>query len=387
VRRQVGPHALLADRYISDKGLKAAMESDAAVAAAAAMAEDSDMNVNELLGQYLVSLRCSYATQFHEGLLSALPYRQIIDALSVAVDHVNDAKGEMTNVVSEDQFEWRQLEEMGFLELPLWLKCVSGVGCKRWTEEEYARRVEIVLAVMKAHEDTRQEALAMLNVLPSRFREILQASETVKERAETRYADLRNGDPEICRAVRTRQTCKLVLQRMRHEFESLRSTGQIGDADVGTYEVQFLPPYTQAHIHTPRTHALAFSQIVYVDRYTTCHAFLIHIPPTLCPLLLLQGILFHKRMHFRALPTVSQALPAVQMPNFNKNAANQAAFSEPITHYAQPMLSRVVTRNTTFDSARTVSRDSSFNSDIGFGMQQMQRPFGAYLPQNAFGRV
>jgi hypothetical protein len=266
VCRQVGPHALLADHYISDKGLNAAMESDAAVAASAAVAEDSDMNVNELLGQYLVSLRCSYTTQFHEGLLSALPYRQIIDALSVAVDHVNDAKGEMTNVVSEDQFEWRQLEEMGFLELPLWFKCVSGVVGKRWTGEEYARRVEIVLAVMKAHEDTRQEALAMLNVLPIRFREVLQASETVKERAETRYADLRNSDPEICRAVRTRQTCKLVLQRMRHEFESLRSTGQIGDADVGTYEVYF-PPRTlnRTYIHHARTHSLSHKSFMLTD--------------------------------------------------------------------------------------------------------------------------
>ena len=242
------------------------MESDAAVAASAAVAEDSDMNVNELLGQYLVSLRCSYTTQFHEGLLSALPYRQIIDALSVAVDHVNDAKGEMTNVVSEDQFEWRQLEEMGFLELPLWFKCVSNVVGKRWTGEEYARRVEIVLAVMKAHEDTRQEALAMLNVLPIRFREVLQASETVKERAETRYADLRNSDPEICRAVRTRQTCKLVLQRMRHEFESLRSTGQIGDADVGTYEVYFPPrTFNRTYIHHARTHSLSHKSFMLTD--------------------------------------------------------------------------------------------------------------------------
>ena len=45
---------------------------------------------NQFLGRYLMSLRCSYSSQFQNGLLSPLAYREIEQALKSAIDHSKD---------------------------------------------------------------------------------------------------------------------------------------------------------------------------------------------------------------------------------------------------------------------------------------------------------
>ena len=261
VSRQVGPQALFADRYIHDKDLKFVDEHESPEDDNTSRAgDDSTLNLNHFLGRYLVSLRCSYATQYHQGLISSLVYRRIITALSTAIDHVNDGDGEDLGEggdeeieLSDHKFEWAWLVEMGFLDLPLWLKvlqvlvessCLDSVFArewrqrmvKRWTRTEHARCIEIALAVKKAHADTRTTELSMLAGMPDCVKAILEASDEIREKAENRYADLSCRMPTIACAVRTRQSCQLVLSRIEHEYEVLHKTGQISEADFEKYE-------------------------------------------------------------------------------------------------------------------------------------------------------
>jgi len=275
VHRQVGPGALFADHYIHERHLAAA-----AVDEASESTEDFEgleFNTHHFLGRYLVSLRCSYACQFQNGLLSPLSYRRIITALSTAVDHANDGEGEAHYVseledtegsVAMDReiekgradrlrqkiFEWGWLEEMGFLDLPIWLKllqvlmgasCLDSVVSKpwrervvhRWTRAEYARCIEITLAVSRAHEDTLRCEQSMLDDEEKELaNEILFASQAIKELAENRYANLQYRMPEISCAVRTRQSCQLLLSRIEEEIETLHETAQISEAEFEQYE-------------------------------------------------------------------------------------------------------------------------------------------------------
>jgi hypothetical protein len=266
MHRQVGPHALLADKYIRDKDLYVAMVTQHAQEDCVELTGmDSELNVNHLLAQYLVSLKCSYAAQFHHAFLSPLAYRQIMTAMSAAIDcqktrkkrdaaDKEDEDEDFKVEVSQDKFEWGWLEEMGFLDIPPWLTYLSGllesraldsVISRQWrqtvisacTRAERARCVEIALAVKKAHEDTLQVEQSMLNDKPSCFKEILKTSQIIRRRAETLYAGFQCSEPALCCAVRTRQSCLLVLGKMHHEFEILHETGQIGESDFGTYEV------------------------------------------------------------------------------------------------------------------------------------------------------
>ena len=274
MHRQVGPHALLSDHYIADKNLFAAMIKGTEEEDSVVVAEDSALNVKRLLAQYLASLKCSYAAQFNQALLSPLAYREIMTAVCAAIDYVADQdEDEDSKVeVSEDKFEWRWLEEMGFLDIPRWLTFVSGLVessaldsvisrqwrqdlITAWTRVERARCVEIALAVKKAHEDTLQVEQSMLNELPSRFKEVLRTSRSIRRKAEARYADFQCNEPALCCAVRTRQSCQLVLDKMHQEFEILHGTGQIGNADFETYEVyQYNPSANTLKRASARAH-------------------------------------------------------------------------------------------------------------------------------------
>ena len=125
-----------------------------------------------------MSLRCSYSSQFQNGLLSPAAFRQIEQALKSAIDHANDSTSEAveqliakvsdSRVQLDDfKFEWGWLEYEGFLELPWWLTSLQeavepkrmrwklfsvffGYFARKWTRHEHARRLEIMLAVARA---------------------------------------------------------------------------------------------------------------------------------------------------------------------------------------------------------------------------------------------
>ena len=235
-------------------------------------------------GRYLVSLRCSYNTQYQHGLLSPLSYRRLITAIKTAIDHANDGQGidqdtafpeglplflerlgaagdkpgEDAAIAQTKKFEWGWLREMGFLELPIWLRllqvliessCLDSLGVskkwrtklvKRWTRSEHARMMEIALAVSRAHEDTLRCERAQfendeLNT-PTVVKEILAASQAIKEMAENSYANMQYDMPDISCAVRTRQSCQLMLSEVEKEVGTLFKTAQINEAEFEHYE-------------------------------------------------------------------------------------------------------------------------------------------------------
>ena len=233
------------------------------------------------LGRYLMSLRCSYSSQFQNGLLSPAAFRQIEQALKSAIDHANDSTSEAveqliakvsdSRVQLDDfKFEWGWLEYEGFLELPWWLTSLQeavepkrmrwklfsvffGYFARKWTRHEHARRLEIMLAVARAHEDTLRCELAMLAEEGNNMESVLHVlrdSRCIKEAAQNRYAALQFEQPDISCAVRTRQTCQLVLLDMKEEIDTLHTTAQISDEEFERYE------HTIFHKRLHFTHAL-----------------------------------------------------------------------------------------------------------------------------------
>ena len=93
-----------------------------------------------------------------------------------------------------------------------------------------------MLAVTRAHEDTLRCALHLLQEAPESIRKIFNYSHNIKEASENRYAALQYEYPDIACAVRTRQTCQLMLLHMQEEVETLHETAQISDAEHEHYE-------------------------------------------------------------------------------------------------------------------------------------------------------
>ena len=237
---------------------------------------------NQFLGRYLMSLRCSYSSQFQNGLLSPLAYREIEQALKSAIDHSKDktksaiekymakisddesdnrhsSRGSMnTSVQIEDfRFEWGWLGYERFLETPRWLSylqdaqkstrafdravaVLAGPFLKRWTDSSCAKRMEIMLAVARAHECVLRCEEAMFAEQNDAgkancIKRVLEESRAIKESAENRYASLQFQQPDIACAVRTRHTCQLVLKMAIDELETLRTSAQISDEEHEHY--------------------------------------------------------------------------------------------------------------------------------------------------------
>ena len=111
---------------------------------------------------------------------------------------------------------------------------------KRWTRSEHARVMEIALAVIHAHETTLRCERAQfeddeLNT-PTVVKEILSASQAIKELAENKYASMQYDLPDISCAVRTRQSCQLMLSEFEREVGMLFKTAQIDEAQFEHYE-------------------------------------------------------------------------------------------------------------------------------------------------------
>ena len=233
---------------------------------------------NQFLGRYLMSLRCSYSSQFQNGLLSPLAYREIEQALKSAIDHSKDktksaiekymakisddesdnrpssSRSSNTSVHIQDfRFEWGWLEYEKFLEVPRWLSYLQdaqkstrtfdravavlvGPVLKRWADFSCAKRMEIMLAVARAHEGVLRCEEAMFAEQNDAgkancIKRVLEESRAIKEAAENRYASLQFQQPDIACAVRTRHTCQLVLKMAIDELEALRTSAQISDEE------------------------------------------------------------------------------------------------------------------------------------------------------------
>mmetsp|Transcript_21264 Transcript_21264/g.34013 ORF Transcript_21264/g.34013 Transcript_21264/m.34013 type:complete len:909 (-) Transcript_21264:186-2912(-) len=198
---------------------------------------------NDFLGRYLVSLRCSYSSQFAHGLLSPLAYRQISWALGTAMDHCNDKQ----TPERDKKFEWGWIIEEGYLELPWWLgqaqktletklfgmifsESWRGTLVQKWSRHAHAMRMEIMLAVARAHDDTlRCEVYP--DDAPVCVQTVMDESRCIKKMAENKYAELQYKMPDISCAVRTRQTCQMILNRFKEELDTLQSTAQITSAE------------------------------------------------------------------------------------------------------------------------------------------------------------
>ena len=140
-------------------------------------------------------------------------------ALNTALDHCNDSVSQER----DKKFEWGWLIEEGALELPTWLAHVSKLSQRplldevcspawrakwvnKWTRQEHGRRMEIMLAVARAHDDTlRCEVYP--DDAPACAYSVMKQSQDIKEMAENKYASLQWQMPEISAAVRTRQVC------------------------------------------------------------------------------------------------------------------------------------------------------------------------------------
>ena len=93
-----------------------------------------------------------------------------------------------------------------------------------------------MLAVSRAHEDTLRCELHLQEEAPESVRKVLKVSRNIKEAAENRYAAMQYDQPDIASAVRTRQTCQLVLLHMKEEVDTLHESAQISDAEFEHYE-------------------------------------------------------------------------------------------------------------------------------------------------------
>lgn len=191
-------------------------------------ADEGSWDAQCFLGRYLMSLRCSYSSQFRNGLLTPPAYRKILRALKTAVDHANDkvhehestwpaflpdfmrawdaGAGDVEEMVerrglgdqirlSDMKFEWGWLQFEGFLDLPPWLQLVRrltggeasvkrkyflGAVCiapliKNWTVTEVSQCMEIMLAVTRAHEDTLRCEYSLLEQAPECIQEVLHS--------------------------------------------------------------------------------------------------------------------------------------------------------------------------------------------------------------------
>ena len=190
--------------------------------------DDSSWDPKCFLGRYLMSLRCSYASQFQNGLITPPVYRKILRSLKTAIDHANDlveaettwpailpkrlrawdtgATNDIHTMVekqglgdqilpSDMKFEWGWLHVDGCLDLPPWLKLVRrltggeasvkrkfflGATClapliKSWTIKEVSQCMEIMLAVTRAHEDTLRCEEGVLEDAPDSIKEVLDS--------------------------------------------------------------------------------------------------------------------------------------------------------------------------------------------------------------------
>ena len=277
VDRLVGPQVLFVDEYVRDKDshIDELLESreggedydEMPGRVFDSMGHVDHWDEHHFLGRYLTSLRCSYSSQYLNGLLSPLAYRRILRAVSTALDHSSDGQGshffaalrgldrnkEHLENARLKKFEWGWLEDLGYFGLPIWLRvvqvlveaaCFDSLISKewrthlvlKWTRTAQAQRMEVMLAVARAHEDTLRCEEPVLRLAPPCVQRVLQESRAIKHMAENKFAELQYQMPDISCAVRTRQTCQLMLDHVKDEIQLLHSTAQISDAEFEAYE-------------------------------------------------------------------------------------------------------------------------------------------------------
>jgi NhaP-type Na+/H+ or K+/H+ antiporter len=161
VEQLVGPTAILHNAPVEDHEHEDSFEEE-------------HWNQQHFLGRYLTSLRCSYSSQFMNGLLTPLAYRQLEQALKSAIDHASDTtntalegivasfssrgqkdNGEVVVQLDDLRFEWGWLQYEGFLGMPAWLhylhtglektSCLSSFVDK-WVRNDHARRSKLLAA-------------------------------------------------------------------------------------------------------------------------------------------------------------------------------------------------------------------------------------------------
>lgn len=223
-----------------------------------------------LRGRYLMALRCSYANQSQIGLLSGLAYRQIAWAINTALDHVNDEPALAEQLATDlKNFEWGWLVGEGYLDLPTWLKksarflrnsivksLVFNSLLDRFsaylTRRQHARRMEILLAVARAHGDTLQSESELYGAqIPWCAQTLVRESRRIKTKAENEYAYLRRQMPDIASAVHTRQTCQLILSNFEEQISHLHNTTQLSDKEFDSIRKEILSKKRRLLYHLP----------------------------------------------------------------------------------------------------------------------------------------
>mmetsp|Transcript_15861 Transcript_15861/g.42844 ORF Transcript_15861/g.42844 Transcript_15861/m.42844 type:complete len:854 (-) Transcript_15861:408-2969(-) len=192
----------------------------------------------ELLGRYLQSLRTSYTTQWHSGVLATGPFRRLMWALDLAVDHAANLVVEFDGT---RKFEWGWLKNGGVLDYPWWLKALEkwavdseirimfpGLGphVERLKKDSRSFHVELLLAMMRGHDE-----LAAVGVHSESIQSIVGASTEVRQQAELLLSAIDNEYPDVVIAVRSRQACCVIVSHFKEEIDQLHSIAQITAAE------------------------------------------------------------------------------------------------------------------------------------------------------------
>ncbi len=152
-------------------------------------------------------------------------------------------------------FEWGWLIAEGFLEQPKWLSYCKILGSRvsdHCTRVDNARRMELFLAVSRAHDEVCKVE-SVLDNYPAYAAHLAQESQNIKVQADKEYAVLALLSPDIASAVTTRQTCQLVLNDFLHEVENLYESAQLKATDFESMKEDILSKRRDLLSFLPKT--------------------------------------------------------------------------------------------------------------------------------------
>ena len=222
-------------------------------------------------------------------------YRKVLWCLDQAVDLATGPSAEEGN--TSMRYEWGHLEREGYLAPPWWLarleRWLGGAaalgGVLRRVQRAYcAERFEIVMAVIRAHEETARAEVS--EMAAEGLMEICKESQSVQMLAEEMLVAMEESHPEVACSVRTRQACCQILQEFKGEVDGLHHIAQITAAEherltaiVDRKAERLTHTYPTVHVKHRPPDSLPLLRLIPADKFEPLWAALAIAPQTVPP--------------------------------------------------------------------------------------------------------